>query len=153
MQTEQENSDNTSIHTKQEIQVDFGNGVTREMLHDGKVVVYTINKMTRVALDSWVEASLDSLTHYAEDQTLRVIHHVSSLREMLSPYARQSIQRVTNASENYQGYTAIVIQSSITAQLLKIIMRQVSRVVRQWTVRFFTDKEKAMEWLLEQPDK
>lgn len=135
-----------------ERQIDFGENVTREIVQDGRIIIYTVPEMNRSGIDAWAQACFDTLSWYPKDKKLRSLHHVTTFGAMLSPYANKIIRKVTVASEDWSGYTAIVMQKSMTSQLIEIVMRQLSRITSGFSVRFFTSKEDAIQWLLEQPD-
>jgi hypothetical protein len=130
----------------------LGNGVTREMPYDGQITVYTVENLSRDAIDTWAEDRREMIDHAASESTMRTIHIIDDASGFISPYATARIRESIYYAANVKGYTAVVVNESLTAHMVEILLRKLAGVIRTWKFRFFHTRQEAEQWLLAQAE-
>lgn len=130
----------------------LGHGVTREMPYEGRITVYTVESLTRDAIDAWAEDRRDMIDHHPIDLTMRTIHIIDDSSGFISPYASARIRESIHYAAKVKGYTAVVVSESITARMVEILLRKLAGVIKTWKFRFFHSRQEAEKWLISQPE-
>lgn len=130
----------------------LGYGVTRELPYNGQIAVYTVEKLSRDAIDAWADDRKEMIDHHPLNETMRTIHIIDDASGFISPYASARIRESVYYAANVKGYTAVVVNESLTARLVEILLRKLAGVIRTWKFRFFHTRQEAEQWLLAQAE-
>lgn len=132
--------------------IQLGYGVSREMPYEGRIAIYTIENMTRNAIDSWIDDRKQIIDHHPQDRTMRTLFIIDDASGFISPYASARIRESIHYASNVKSYTAVVVNESLTARMVEVLLRKLAGVIRNWKFRFFHTSQEAEQWLLEQPE-
>jgi hypothetical protein len=130
----------------------LGHGVSREMPYEGRITVYTIEKLTRDAIDTWSEDRKEMIDYHPQGLTMRTLHIIDDTSGFISPYASARIRESVHYAANVKNYTAVVVNESLTARMVEVLLRKLAGVIRNWKFRFFHTREEAEQWLLTQAE-
>ena len=130
----------------------LGYGVIREMPYEGQITVYTVENLSRDAIDAWAEDRREMIDHFPSDATMRTIHIIDDASGFISPYATARIRESVHYAAKVKGYTAVVVSESLTARMVEIMLRKLAGVIRNWKFRFFHSRQEAEKWLLAQAE-
>lgn len=130
----------------------LGYGVTREMPYEGRIAVYTIENMTRNAIDSWADDRKEMIDHHPQEHTMRTLHIIDDASGFISPYASARVREAVHYAAHVKNYTAVVVNESLTARMVEVLLRKLAGVIRNWKFRFFHTREEAEQWLLAQAE-
>lgn len=126
--------------------------VSRE-IHPQGVYIYRISATDRPSIDAWKRACIETNDLIDVTKTVRTMHCANNLGGLITPYANQRIREVMQDSARLRGYTAIVLQRSLTVALVEMLWRQLASWNKTWDMKIFFEEDAALAWLLNQPDK
>jgi len=130
----------------------LGYGVSREMPYEGHITVYTIEKLSRDAIDVWADDRKEMIDHHPQEMTMRTLHIIDDGSGFISPYATARIRESVYYASNIKNYTAVVINESLTANMVEILLRKLAGAIHSWKFRLFHTREEAERWLLAQSE-
>lgn len=128
---------------------DLGNGVTRETLMDGRIVAFTVTKMTRVSIDTWVDAQRAEMINWPAGSPICILKDQSTMINLThTPYMKSRLSDLTSGSHGKSGRAAIVFGRGFLLQFAKMLANsQTSK--SNMKIKFFSDRESALAWLQE----
>ncbi len=122
-------------------------GVTREWLCDGQIVVYAVLDVRRESIDTWVDAFTTDLMNWPADQPFRVIHDFSAPGAVTTPYARARAQEIVDVRPEIKGRAAVVLSASVFNSLIHLFLNRQSNSTPR-VRKTFMSREAAIAWLL-----
>lgn len=127
---------------------DLGHGVSLQMLHDGQITAFTLTSIARKAIDDWADKQISVLANWTSDRPFATLLDQSAFSGLtLTPYMKCRLAEVSEASVGKSGYVAVVVGKSFMLKLVTLFLR--SQKSGDVETRFFTDRNKALEWLEE----
>jgi len=129
----------------------IGNGVTRELLSDNKIIAYTLTSTSRSAVDAWIEALLQEVTNWSYDRPLRLLIDQSPLAEVpITPYMKFRLAELAKLTKGKPSHTAVVFHDGFFWQIAMTLLH--SGIIRtDAQVNYFTYRENAIAWLCNSP--
>jgi len=129
-------------------------GVTREWLHDHKIVVFHITDQKQAAVDAWLGATKDALDGWPESDTPRILHHLERLgTPSQASYTNRKIAELHRSYFIVRKMRIATLLRSPTLVGLIRVMAQVGTLSMPNNANIipsaFSDREKAIAWLLE----
>lgn len=122
-------------------------GLYRAWLEDQRIVLFTVETLTRQTMDQWVAAVWDVIDHWTADTPYLGLHVVRSFPAGFTPYIRQRVRETFSRNNDVPGRTAVVLPRSLVLDLVQLFFRFQKRGTRQW--RIFYRYEDALAWLKE----
>jgi hypothetical protein len=124
--------------------------VYRQWIHDNQIVVYKILDGSRESVDTWVNTVVEILKATPPERPYLAVYDIASVLTM-TPYARQRSQEIVNAGLHLEGRYALVLSSSVVAQVIRLfVRREIDRQNRRFARGFFKTQQEAIQWLLEE---
>jgi hypothetical protein len=127
----------------------IGPRLSRELYHEGQVVVYVLGGVQRDTLDSFAEYMEAFMPARDMSQPFWVAYDIS--HTSMTPYARVTVERVIDAIPvGTWGRTAVILpNSAMTVLIAGFINRYFPVQTPNMERRFFTKREPGLEWLVE----
>lgn len=122
--------------------------LSRENLHDGRIVIFTLTSMTRATVDAWVSACVDIMRVCAEeDQTMLILQDLSHPDAVQTPYSKKRGAEATSAYPHVRGRTAFILPKNVLKEPIRHFMQSQSNQSRERDA--FHERENALAWLRE----
>ncbi len=123
--------------------------VTRSWLADGRIVCFTIDSATRLAIDAWLASSEEVTKIWPAALPYLCIHDVRGVG--VTPYMRQqSAATVARTPKYLKGRSAVIVPRSFANQLIRLVVTiDLARLNRNIQRSIFFSREAATKWLLE----
>lgn len=127
----------------------FGQGVTREWLHNRQIVIYTTSQTTKTAIDTWFEITLSTIKEWNPNQIYLAMHDVSFNDNVHTNYGEERARYLKEQLEHLYGYQAIILPNTLQARIARffinyeLIGRSQSKVKR----KVFDTRYEGLEWL------
>lgn len=121
--------------------------VTRFWMYRGQIVCYTITSVSRPAIDTWANASLELIKEWSPDQPYLAIHDFSEAT--LTPYIRKRAEEVVlQIPKHYTGRSAVIMPRTFVNQLIRLFVT-VDLVNKNKVIdrQVFFRIEEAVEWV------
>ncbi len=122
-------------------------GLDRAWLENGRIVQFTIETLTRQAMDQWVAAVWETIDHWKADTPYLGLHVVCSTPAGFTPYIQQRVRETFSRNNEVPGRTAVVLPRTLVLDLVRIFFRFQRRGAREW--RIFYRYDEALAWLKE----
>ncbi len=126
--------------------------LTRELLQDGKIVLFTLYDISPQTLEAWAEGNKAAISDWPVDQPFLNIQDFTPVKGLtITPAIREKVKVLTGLRKEQPGRTAIVIASRLTVIAVQTIlglltlMRRSKHVSRERKV--FFSREEAIEWV------
>lgn len=126
----------------------IGQGITREWLYEGKIVVYRGVTPTRAAIDVWVADVRAALDGLPDGRKLYVMNDLTAAPMMMTPYAQQALRQLANYKNELQGATAIILKPSPATVLLRAFMFTIAH--ERVHPHIFFKPDDGLKWLQKQ---
>jgi hypothetical protein len=126
----------------------IGDGVTREWLFDGQIVVYTLYDIRRSSVDAWIEAVREVVENWSVDQPYLSLQDASRLLA-LSPYARTRSKEAADQAiqRGLHGRSAVVLSNHLLSKVIQLFVQH-DLSSGTLTRSVFLNKDEAMQWLM-----
>lgn len=124
-------------------------GVSLEWLHDGRIYVVTLTNVRRETIDAYVELN-KSLIRQVGNTLALTLQDVSDSNMGLTSHVRQKTAEIWDelCQRQLVGYMAFVISPGPMASMAKLFVNTANRfVASKMSLQFFTDRQKALEFL------
>ncbi len=124
-------------------------GITRQFLHEGQIVVFTLTDSSRETIDTWVRLINEMATVAPTDRPLFMLHDISSI--YMSPYARGKLQNLAQNPPNVTRLYLAMVVDSLVVQMLAVVFSRtpIPNIER----KVFRDRDAALRWLEEKLEK
>jgi hypothetical protein len=129
----------------------FSATVSREIRPDG-IVLFRIRATDHESVDVWARACITTNRILDPKKTSRTMHCVDDTSGLVTLHAHRCINEVIKDSVYLKGYTAIVVQRTLTIALIETIWRHLAQILKRWDMKIFFHENGAIAWLLAQPD-
>jgi hypothetical protein len=120
-------------------------GATLELIENETIGLITMRSITRATVDEWFDINVKLLTTWAKDKPYMVIHDASDRRVTITPYMRARVNDLYKMNLRKDGYAAVILPKSITAQVIQVFMRYLR--TEPMIVQVFFNREDAVAWL------
>ena len=111
----------------------------------GEVMVYGFTHSDDAAVDAWALALDAYLENTPADRPFRILMDVSDKDVSFTPRARQRTVELFTRYRTRQGRFAFLFSSRVAPYYSRIFFASLGRLT--FELNFFTDKQKALEWL------
>lgn len=125
----------------------LSSGVTREWIHDGQIVVFTVKDVHRETLDIWTAAFKESIKDWPVDRLFRVIQDLR-VAGGITPYGRARAQEMFHTRPEVKVWSALVLPSTFANNLIRLFVRAHRSPDATRVREFFNTREEALSWLL-----
>ena len=136
--------------TKSTIIEDLGQGVQREWLEDGRIMVLRMpDGAHREAIDIWFNTLTEHGDNWDRQNPFLVLHDARKLG--FSYYFRQrAVEAGKHAPDDLLGRGAVVLAKSVVGYLLAAVTNlSGSLVTKDFDLKVFIDYDQALAWLRE----
>lgn len=116
-------------------------------IHDHQIHVSQLTDVDRESVDAFIHHSTGVRLQWTSDQPMRVLVDQRSAG-MMTPYFRQSIQRLLGSRPDLQTYTAFLLDESMASRMLQVSVRLMPKKPNIQT-RLFGNYDDAISWLLQ----
>lgn len=120
-------------------------GLTREELHQGHIIAYSVLQSTREVVSAWYERCLHDIETWDPARPLLLLQDMS--RVILTPFARTKAGELAKVRDDLSGRTGVVIAASTMGHLTRLFVDRTLQQTRQR--RVFFSREDALAWLEE----
>jgi hypothetical protein len=121
-------------------------GLYVNFIADGKIMICTIESLSRVVVDAWIEHCDQEMQRcVAENRPILVLQDLSQSSEAQTPYSKERGQVLTNAYPELDGRTAFVLPDTPDNQRIRLFVRRQPHHYGERRI-FFTRQE-ALDWL------
>ena len=120
-------------------------GITLERLHDGQILVFTITDVSRMTLDSWVNAIKSNTAGWRDDQKYFALNHFDGKNVSLTPYLRAKIEELADWRPAQRGCVAMVLPRTFFAKLMTLFLPAMKSQNIQ--SRLFFTRDEGLAWL------
>ena len=125
--------------------------LTRELVDNGRIVIFTITEMTRTTVDAWIEGCLAYMRDcVTKEYPMLVLQDLSDPNVTQTPYSKERGAEATTAMPELSGRTAFVLPKTAAALRIQFFIRGQSNHHRQREA--FFDRDSALAWLREALD-
>ncbi|MDX2078201.1 MAG: hypothetical protein SFZ02_17345 [bacterium] len=127
----------------------IGNGVSLEWLDDGDVIIYTLTNTRREAVDTYINACLTTLENSDVTKPGRALLDISHPDIALTPYFRKRLPEIVTTINklDMDVFSAVVFDNGFLQTLLTLFGNTFTRPAKRMKQRYFTDYDKALEWV------
>lgn len=123
-------------------------GLMREVLDDGKIIIFTLTDMTRDTVDAWVDGCIDAMRKCSEEKRpLLIVQDLSDPNISQTPYSKQRGAETTDAYPDVFGRIAFILPETVLADPIRKFMRSQPNQSRNRDA--FHTREEALAWLRE----
>lgn len=109
------------------------------------ILIYTFTNSSETAIDAWGDELAATIEGTAPDQVFRVLIDVSSPQVSFSRHARQKSQQLFSSYRARKGRLAFLFSSKTAPHYARIFFASLGRL--QFDLQFFSNREKALDWL------
>lgn len=126
-------------------------GVTKQWIHDGKILVMTMENPQRDTVDAWAEEMLRIHQAWPAAQRYLTLQDQSADSMTVTPYLRERAGEVDKDALKFaqNGKLALVFPNTITNQIMRLVAGSFGQRHRSVKRKFFVDRDDAIAWLLE----
>src|SRR5262249_33856073 len=125
----------------------LSSGLTREWIHDGQIVVFTVKDVRRETLDNWTAAFKEAINNWPADRLFRVIQDLR-LAGGITPYGRARGQEMFHTRPEVRVWSALVLPTTFANNLIRLFVRAHRSPDGTRVREFFNTREEALAWLL-----
>lgn len=118
-------------------------------MYQRRIIVYAVSGplvMQEVA-ETWFVNVKRILTTWSPQLPYLAIHDLTNANVTITPYIVSSIRDLYNLRPELTQRIGIVVPRTLTAQLLKVLVRNRDRDTMQ--TQFFNTRDKAVSWMLD----
>lgn len=126
--------------------------LTREILLDGKIVLFTLYDISPETLEAWAEGNRSAITDWPAEQPFLNIQDFTPVKGLtITPAIREKVKVLTGLRKEQPGRTAIVLANRLTVIAVQTIlglltlMRRSKHVSRERKV--FFSRDEAIQWV------
>jgi hypothetical protein len=123
-------------------------GVVQEILHEGKIAVFSGVQATREAVDGWVEGVITYVKAWPVERVCLLMHDFSTARALLTPYAQSRVQELIRSRPDLVGFISIVVPRNISGQAVRLFMGMQKLPPKLVNQVHFT-RDEGFRWLLD----
>lgn len=117
-------------------------------LNDDQILVCTLEKLSRTAVDAWIEVCLTEMEKCSQDgRPILALQDLSDSRAIQTPYSKERGEEVTEAYPELVGRTAYVMPDTPDNQRLNLFIQRQPHKYRERRIFFAFDE--ALTWLQE----
>lgn len=127
------------------IEYEIDEGTTLELIENETIGLITMRSVTRATVDEWFDINVKLLSTWPKDKPYMVIHDASDRRTTITPYMRARVQDLYKLNLRKDGYAAVVLPKSITAQVIQVFLRYLR--TEPMVVQVFFKRDDAVAWL------
>jgi hypothetical protein len=109
------------------------------------ITVYTFTNSSEAAIDAWGDALSGLIDSTPDSVPFCVLMDVSSPQVSFSRYARQKTVELFTRYRRRRGRYAFLFSSKTAPHFARIFFASLGKL--QFDRQFFSDREKAMDWL------
>lgn len=122
-------------------------GLTRTLLDNNTISVYTFYDNRRETIDAWFHKLLSSHDEWNAQRPYLIIHDLS--RTFFTPYFRKRVRDIVNFSRaDLRGAYAVVLPNSLAGHLMGLFLRRdLPAPVYVARAGVFHKFDEALEWL------
>lgn len=130
----------------------LGFGVTRELLHERRILIYTVkieSGMIRETMDLWAKSVIADLRKWPANQTLLLMHDAREVE--FTNYIRHKVDEVNKATPpRLRAYTAVIVKRGMLGYFLSTLTQATGRFFRgRIETQVFFDRDLGIAWLEE----
>lgn len=125
----------------------LADGVAVQWHYDGRLAVFTAQKMTRGAIDTWVDRALEVTRRWDIEQRFLVMHDGSNFG--LTPYMRHRVPELARVKPGLTASVAIIVPDNLLGGALSAYAKFIKRrmIDRHTTLKIFTEPAEGFAWL------
>lgn len=130
----------------------IADGVKRQWILDGDVVLYTMTDSSKDNVDAYIESNIQMVREWPRPKPFLNVQDISSGEVLLTPYFRTRLQEVEAVLKEYKqdGFSAIILPDTFMFRIFSMFGRFFTqRVGTGLEQRYFTDTDKGIEWITE----
>jgi hypothetical protein len=128
--------------------IEIAPGVSRQELHEGRIVILQIATVAREAVDAAYETVLEVHQRCEEKgQLFLFAYEVSSPQMFMTPYIRSMVNKLNVVNPQIHGRVAVILPQSSMGVLLQIFVSVLRSSNRP--KRVFFSRDEAIQWLEE----
>ncbi len=120
---------------------------TKTRLADGRILCYRLEDTTTRTVDAWAADLTHELESWPSDRPWRLLLDIRMKGSVVSPYALRRAREIARLRPELAGRLAILIGSSLAAQIISIALRRAPNSYRKRAC--FANEVMATAWLLE----
>jgi hypothetical protein len=109
------------------------------------ILIYTFTNSSETAIDVWSDKLAATIEGTQPDQIFRVLIDVSAPQVSFSRHARQKSQYLFTCYRARKGRVAFLFSSKTAPHYARIFFASLGRL--QFKLQFFSNREKALDWL------
>lgn len=130
------------------------NGVTFQWLND-ETCLFTITDVHREAVDMYIDTNIAMLNNWDKSKTMRVMHDISHDNVSLTPYFRKRLNDVVPAinASGVSGISGVVMGGGFMETIIVFFGNAFNRKTPTFKQRYFTDQQKCLDWVKNEPPK
>ena len=121
--------------------------LTRELLFDGRIIVYAFNSPSRDTINLWAETCKADILACPPDKPFLVVHDFSAKGIMVTPYGRERAEELAHFHPEVKGRAAVLLPPTFASHLIRLFMVQKPHTCRER--KMFESRYAAIKWLLE----
>lgn len=131
------------MHDQEEV----GPGVFKSWHNDQTILLITVNCVSRVAVDVFVDLLVQTLVEWPEDRPYLCVQAFAE-NITVTPYLRERLADVlqVNRADIY-GKSAIVTRNMATYAIFDMMFRTIDNIFPRMEKRTFADLDCALAWL------
>jgi hypothetical protein len=130
--------------------VKLADGLTMEWLDEGRILVLTLEYVTRTAVDTYVEACKRLLKDpKIIENPVCVVQDISAHNVSLTPYFRKSLDEISDfiQHKHIHGYSAVVLRRGFMERIMRYFGNNLQRKTPSFPSHYFFDRSEAIDWL------
>jgi hypothetical protein len=109
------------------------------------ITIHRFTNSAESAIDAWGVELARTIDDTPDDQLFRVLLDVSSPQVSFSRHARQTSQRLFTRYRGRHGRLAFLFSSKTAPHFARLFLASLGRL--EFELQFFSNREKAMNWL------
>lgn len=122
-------------------------GVFRHWLHNGGIVVFTLQNVSRETLDAWAKATKECVEQWPVDRPFLNVHNFQPVPNMsFTPYLRQKSGELVQLEPHKVGRTAIVIPKTFIFRAVALFLNRTNTRITVRQRRMFFLETEAVAW-------
>lgn len=127
------------------------NGVVFEWLSD-EAFLFTLTDVHRDAVDIYINTSIEILYNWDLNKAMRIINDMSHPNMSLTPYFRKRLNDIVPAinQSGVHGVSGVIMGKGFLETIVVFFGNTFNKRTPNFKQRYFTDKQKCLDWVLKE---